>query len=399
MTTTASATWSDLIKPFADAICKTPEQVAEALKTLIGDPSPEAFDLLKSEEYTPFDDLKAAFENVPVAKLKKAVADHLRAKAAPASAQQSPALGSPSLASPSLDVLPSVPDDTSFLASLKAGGELKVDRTTVISAIQAGFANRVGLYQLPAALVERMEAQAENLEEPVGPDFYRMRKLITRQSYAEIFAAMDGVEAQFVTQGRKTALLGKLDNALWPALFGFHGQLKSWFETWQQGASTPANMMAAMLALAGGGAGALPPGMMQPPPTDALRSEAEAVIVKINRVFAGTGIPVARALAYDALRIKEVLDNGSLPAQIGAANRDQMLKLLNVGVTSDVVRMERNVVRYALSIMDFDKVTGGNSELAYLTSLHMLGGQIQWERLQAPPRPASARMPRAFDER
>src|SRR4029453_17613936 len=248
--------------------------------------------------------------------------------------------------------------------------------------IQAGFANRVSLYQLPAALVERMEAHAESLEEPVGPDFYRLRTLITRPSYAEIFSAIAGVEGQFVPQARKTTLLAKLDNALWPALFGFHAQLKSWFETWQQGASTPANMMAAMLALASGGAGALPPGMMQPPAPDGLGSEAEAVIVKINRVFCGTGVPVARALALDAIRIKEVLDNSALPAQMGATNREQMLKLLNVGVTADVVRMERNVLRYALSIIDYDKVTSGNSELAYLTSLNMLGGPIQGEKIQ-----------------
>src|SRR5262249_22547603 len=153
----------------------------EALKELIGEPSAEAFDLLKSDEYTPFDDLKAKLSGVPVAKLKKAVADHLRAKpVAPAAPAQ--AAGTNALAAPTLDVLPSVPDDTSLLASLKAGGELKVDRATIIAGIQAGFANRVGLYHLPAALVERMEAHAESLEEPVGPDFYRLRTLITRQS-------------------------------------------------------------------------------------------------------------------------------------------------------------------------------------------------------------------------
>src|SRR5262249_10311955 len=154
---------------------------------------------------------------------------------------------------------------TSLLASLKAGGELKVDRTTVICGIQAGFASRVGLYQLPSVLVERMETHAESLEEPVGPDFYRLRKLITRQGYAEIFAALEGVEGQFCTQARKTALLNRLDSALWPALFGFQAQLKGWFETWQQGASSPTAMMTAFMALAAGGAGALPPGMMQPP--------------------------------------------------------------------------------------------------------------------------------------
>ena len=132
-TTDTSTQFSTLIQPFADAIGKKPEEVAEALKELIGEPSAEAFDLLKSDEYTPFDDLKAKLAGVPLAKLKKAVADHLRAKAAAPAAQPAQAAqGTPSLAAASLDVLPSVPDDTSLLASLKAGGELKVDRTTVI---------------------------------------------------------------------------------------------------------------------------------------------------------------------------------------------------------------------------------------------------------------------------
>ena len=115
----------------------------------------------------------------------------------------------------------------------------------------------------------------------------------------------------------------------------------------------------------------------------------DAINVQINKVFAGVGIPVTMALAYDAMRIKEVLENASLPMQIGAPNREQMLKMLGVGVTADYVRLERNICRYALGIMEYPNVTAGQEDLAYLQSLWMLGSQIPWDRLGTPPRPLS----------
>lgn len=378
---TSETKYPNAVTAFANAIGKTEAEVLEALKPLIGDFGDDSLDLLSSEEYTPFEDIKTAFSGVPAAKLKKAVADHFRPqKAAPQGKTQIEAAA----VTPSFDALPPVPEDGTWLASLIAGGELKVDQTTIISAIRAALAARVGLYELPGLLVERMESYAEELDEPVGGDFYKLRKLLTQQSYAEIFSAME-VEGQFVTQGRKNKLLAKLDENLWPALLGFQGQLKGWTESWQQGQNNPAIMMAAMMAVAGGGNGmALPPGVMQPPATDTLRDASQSVIDTINKVFAGTGIPVARALAYDAHRVKQVLDNPSLPAQVGATNREQMLKMLNVAVSADYVRLERNIIRYCLSILELQNLNAGNSELAYLSSLVMLGGQIPWEKLQAP---------------
>src|SRR5579885_3334980 len=106
-TVSSAASFATLIAPFAAAIGKTSEQVGEALKPIIGEPSAEAFELLKSDEFTPFSkadeelDLKRAFSDVAPAKLKKAVADHLREK--PAAAPQ-PAQGA-AAASPAMSSL------------------------------------------------------------------------------------------------------------------------------------------------------------------------------------------------------------------------------------------------------------------------------------------------------
>lgn len=277
------------------------------------------------------------------------------------------------------DVLPSVPDDESWLKALKVGGVLKFNPVTVAGTVSAALASRCGLYDLPKRIVQAMEQFAESLSEPVGPDFFDMQRMLTEHSYAEIFSAIPGATGRYATQARKDALLGKLDQNLWAALTSFHGQLNGWLDAWQKGNANPTLMMSAIAAMASGTP--MPGGLMQPPPTDVLRDAAEGVIEVINKIFAGTGILVATALAYDAQQIRKALENPNLPAHIGAVNRDQMLKQLGVAVTSDYPRLEANVKRYALGIIEFPNVTAGNTELAYITALFQLGSAITWDKL------------------
>ena len=179
---------------------------------------------------------------------------------------------------------------------------------------------------------------------------------------------------------RKRETLSRLNTMLWPALRGFDNQLMSWMNTWNQGAANPGLLAMAMLHNSGAH-GVLPPGMLQPPDTAVLRDEADAVVNQINKVFAGTGIPVARALAYDAMRIREVLEDPNLPSTVGAATRDQMLKMLGIDVGSDYVRLERNVTQFALAIMELPKVASGDDELTYFSAMWQLGSQIPWDKL------------------
>lgn len=280
----------------------------------------------------------------------------------------------------SFDILPSVPTDDSWLAALKAGGVLKVDQSTVISAIRAALAYRAGLYEVPAILSARMEEYADLSEEQVTPEFYTLRKEMTRRSYAEIFEAIPGLDGSFVTEGRKKQLFTRIDQSLWPAITNFNNQLKSWQEAWMQGAANPAIMMNAIMA-ASGGIGPMPPGMMQTPDTGVLRDSADSVADAINKVFAGTGVQIVAALAYDATRIREVLSNTRLPAMIGAANREQMLRQLGVAVPATYPRMEQNLTRFVLAVMQAKDQPSGNEELQYFGTLYMLGAQIMWDQL------------------
>ena len=283
-------------------------------------------------------------------------------------------------AATAFEILPAVPDDTSWLEALRTGGVLKVDQSTVISAVRAALAERVGMFGVPDRLAERMESFAEESDEPVSEEFWRLRSLVTRRNYGDIFAAIEGLDGRYISDTRRRQLLERVNTHLWPAIGSFYNQLQSWQEAWMQGAANPAMLMATIMS-AGSGGMAMPPGMLQPPDTAVLRDHADAVNDAINRVFAGTGVPVAAALAYDATQIKKTLENPRLPSMIGAASREQMLKQLGIAVSSNYPRLETNITRFVLGIMQAKNQPAGNEELQYFGALYMLGSQIPWDQL------------------
>ena len=253
--------------------------------------------------------------------------------------------------------------------------------------MSAALADRVGLYKLPERIIEAMEENAESLDEPVGSEFYEMQRALVEHSYAEIFVAIPGATGRYASKTRKTQLLAKMNDRLWPSLISFQGSLVGWMDGWTKGTSNPVVMMGAIAALVSGGTGGLPPGIMAPPPVDPLRDAADGVINAINSIFAGTGIPVAMALAYDAQQIRRALENPNLPAQVGALNREQMLKKLGVAVSSDYPRLEQNVKRFTLGIIELQNVTSGQTEWTYVNALFQLGSQIPWDQLGGTGRP------------
>ncbi|OHB16585.1 MAG: hypothetical protein A2605_04135 [Candidatus Zambryskibacteria bacterium RIFOXYD1_FULL_39_35] len=311
--------------------------------------------------------------------VKKIPARKIIAALAPAPSTPEPVAGA--VAAVSFDsVLPAVPTDASWLEALRTGGVLKVDQSSVISAIRVALAYKAGLYEIPDGLVRLMENFADSNDEQVDPVFFKLRKQITRRSYGEIFEAIDGLDGSYVTDARKKQLFVRVDQHLWPSIVQFYDQLRAWQEAWMQGAANPAMMMNAILASSGGGM-SMPPGMMQPPDTGVLRDHADAVNDALNRVFAGTGVQIAAALAYEASRIKEALEDPRLPALTGAANRDQMLKMLKVAVSATYPRLETNLTRFVLAVMRAKDQAAGNEEIQYFSALFMLGSQIPWSQM------------------
>lgn len=370
--------WQERVGAFAAAIGKPMTEVTAALQALV-DPTDEGASQLSDDGIASLDLIKGALASlsIPIVKLNAAVKNHLRVNlAAPVSAEVATASNGAVF-----NVLPQVPDDQSFLEMLKVGGVLKIGRVEVISAMKAALANRVGLFELPAVIVQKMEEYSVAQEEPLGDDFYELQRLVSERRYGEVLSVLR-VSGNFMSEKRKRELLDRLDTYLWVGLRSFNDQLLAWQNAWMAGMSNPGMAMSLMaMATAGGAAGPMPPGMMQPPETAGLRDAAEAFINQINKVFAGPGIPVARALAWDANRIKNLLEQSTLPAAIGATNREQMIKMLGIGVGADYVRLELNATRYTLAVMELPKVPAGSEEYAYLGAMIQLGAAIPWDKL------------------
>jgi len=278
-------------------------------------------------------------------------------------------------------VLPAVPTEDSWLSMLKAGGVLKADPSTVIAAVRAALAQRVGLFDILDKVVAKMEEFADANEEAVDAEFFKLKKQMTRRNYGEIFESLEGFDGTYVTEGRKKKLFARIDSILWPAISGFYDQLKSWQEAWMQGAANPALMMGAIMAATTGGGSPIPPGMMSPPETGALRDYADAVNDACNKVFAGTGVQIASAIAFDASKIKIMLANPRLPTLMGFASHDQMLRQMNLSVPATYPRLETNLTRFVLSTLQVKNVPSGNEETAFFGSMYMLGSQIPWDQL------------------
>lgn len=311
---------------------------------------------------------------------RKLVAAFAPAKPSPsASAEAASAMTAASMSFNT--ILPAVPADASWLEALRTGGVLKVEQSTVISAIRAALACRAGLYEIPDRLTSLMEKFADENQEQVDPEFFKLRKQMTRRSYGDIFEAIPGLDGTYVTEARKKQLFQRIDQSLWPAIFDIYNAIKNWQESWMQGAANPMVMMGAIMGSMSGGTGMMPPGMMQPPDTGVLRDTADAMADGINKVFAGTGVQIAAALAYEASRIKETLENPRLPALTGAANRDQMLRQLGVAVSATYPRLETNLTQFVLGVMQVKDQSAGPEELQYFGALFMLGSQIPWDQL------------------
>ena len=276
----------------------------------------------------------------------------------------------PALIASDLAILPELPSDESWLSALKSGGVLKVNQDSYIAVVRALFAERCGLYEAPKRLEEAMREFAENSDEPVNAEFFKLRKLLVRRSYAELFSAIDGLDGSFVTDSERKKFLRKANDKLLPAIHAVSREVNAWNETYCSAANNP---MALVSLLTGGGAGL----MMQAPPFTGVQSATETLNDAINSVFAGLGGVVATALAYDAMETKKALENPALPAMTGAANRDQMLKSLGLNISSSFVHQEKMLTRFVLAATKFAEISPGE-EPRYLAALWQLSRSIDW---------------------
>lgn len=269
--------------------------------------------------------------------------------------------------------LPAVPSDDSWLLALKTGGILKVDESSYIAAIRAALADKAGLYNVPEALAKAMEQFADETEEQVDRTFYSLRRTLTRRNYSDIFEAIDGLDGSFITDRRRKDFLGRIRDNLWPAISESYRAIDAWYQTYNASLANPSALVA---AFRGNPAMA----MTNIPDTSPLHDAGDTLVNSINRVFRGTGIQVAAALAYDANEIRKTMEDPRLPAMVGAKNRELMLKKIGTNVSSNYVRLEQNLVKYVLAFTRHNTITS-DVEADYFIALWQLGAQINWAEL------------------
>jgi hypothetical protein len=137
-----------------------------------------------------------------------------------------------------------------------------------------------------------------------------------------------------------------------------------------------------MGTMVAGGVGGPSPFAQEAPDPTPLVDQARGIIDRINKMFAGPGIPVARALAADAQQLSEVLKKPELINAVGAANRDEMLKKLGVSVGADAGRSESSVLQFALCVLKIASIE--TSQLPrYILAMRQVGATIPWSTLGA----------------
>lgn len=276
-------------------------------------------------------------------------------------------------------LLPAVPSDESWLNALKTGGVLKVDESSYIAAIRAALADRAGLYDVPVKLVKAMEDYANETEEQVDPAFYKLRKLLTRRTYGDIFEAIDGLDGTYITDARRKEFLSRVRDMLWPAIADSYRTLDNWYQVWRANALDPFAMVATIGSIVSGGTAGVG-AIATPVDTAQLHDVGDELVNSINRVFRGTGVQVAAAMAYDANTIRDAMEDTRLPSLVGVKNREMMLKKIGTSVSSNYIRLEQNLVKYVLGFVKHDMVTS-DVEANYFVALWQLGTQINWNEL------------------
>lgn len=345
----------------------------DTMKKIVCDLGVESLEDLTSMEV---EDLVGA--GMKLAKARKLLSE-MKTSAKPAPAAVPSAVETRVIQNQFEALLPAIPTDESWLNALKTGGILKVDESSYIAAIRAALADRAGLYNVPDALSKAMEKYADETEEQVDPTFYALRKSLTRRTYGDIFAAIDGLDGTFITESRRKEFLGRIRDTLWPAIAESYRTLDAWYQTWRASFSDPSMLIAAIGGGLSGGAGM---SMIQQPDTSPLHDAGDTLVNSINRVFRGTGVQVAAALAYDANVIRNTLEESRLPSMVGVKNRELMLKKIGANVSSNYVRLEQNLVKYVLAFAKHDTVTS-DVEVNYFAALWQLGTQINWNELGA----------------
>ncbi len=275
-------------------------------------------------------------------------------------------------------VLPEPPNEESWLSSLRSGGVLKVGESTYLSAARAIIAAKLNVKDLIKRLCEEIEQTAVAQDEVVPQLYFDLRNRNLRRKYSEVFAVVGGASA--ITEAQRASTMRRIQERMVPALYRCHMAADAWLRTWiastgpMMGAFAVGQQIGAPIGMS------IPPAFNSMPDVAPIRDACDELRDAVNASLSGVGPAAVTAIACEYRDLQEILNNDSLPAYLGVATREQMLKKLDIGVGASLIRMERDLVRLLLAYASSDSQSP-DQESSYYYACHMVGAQIPWNHL------------------
>ncbi len=278
---------------------------------------------------------------------------------------------------PGMVALPQVPDTETMLRGLKISGKLApgVNPSVCIALVQAAVATPLDLMSIPKRLLNRLEKKANELDVPVGEVFFDIVAEINKSKYSEILPLVTGGRSPGITASWRKNLANRVEKILQPALLRSIEVSRDFLARLMQmsgvmmGAGFVGSMqydvkMQAMLQA-----------LNQVPDTGEIHELADYLRDAFNKTCAGTGLVTATKVATEYIRVKEILDIPELYTQCGVANRDELVREMNLQVPGALVRAEENLTAFVYAMIELDEVSA-DVEPAYVVQMCNLATRI-----------------------
>lgn len=257
---------------------------------------------------------------------------------------------------PSGVVLPEVPDNETWMRGFKVAGKLLVNDSVCIALVRAGLAEPVGISKIPEALLVKLELEADKRQEPAGPSYWRIVNAINQRKYADVLSALTGGTTPSITVAQRKKLMARMSEIMLPAL--------------ERSIDGACDFLSRLVQLSGVAMGANLAGgvqydarvqamlqaLTQVPDTGEIHELADDLRDAFNKTCSGTGMVTATKIAMEYAKVKEILDDPELYALCNVANRDQLVREMNLQVSGALVRTEESLVQFVYAMIRLDQV-------------------------------------------
>jgi hypothetical protein len=258
----------------------------------------------------------------------------------------------------------------SWLSSLCSIKPQIIQALTVLTGVKATIADVYGYFQLPRKMMKMLQDASDAVGEGVPDLYFELQNLTQARRYGALVSWMQG-KGSACTIAERKRFLQRMNDKFWDALDAFYIEL----DVWRKGRRDSMDVGEQI-------AGAFS-GEIQIYDATQVRTAALTLGDSINRVFSGTGVYAATALALDKDGIQEVLNQIDF-RQFGVPSREKLFADLNCAVPPEMIAAENTIAKFAWNAMSIkDTAAGGMDEQKFLIELASLGTGRQWNTMKS----------------